>query len=79
MKWLKKMRQKRTATMKNAARLLLSILVVAAVSLCLAGCKGNGEHPSDEHPAQDTNDRPAEEHPAGEHPAGEHPAGEHPR
>ena len=56
--------------LKKVTNVLALMLMVAVISLCLAGCKSTDEHPSGEHPKG--------EHSTSEHPASEHPASEHP-
>ena len=56
--------------MNMVKKILALVLVAAAVSLSLAGCKDHKEHPTGDHPSKDT---PAQEHPASEHPMSEHP------
>lgn len=46
--------------MNRMREVLALMLTLAVISLGLAGCKHNGEHPSSEHPAS--------EHPTSEHP-----------
>ncbi len=47
--------------MKKMNKLLMLVLVIAALSVVGVGCQTNGDHPAKEHPAK--------EHPAKEHPA----------
>ena len=47
-------------TVKTVTNTLVLALIVAIISLCLAGCKSTHEHPSGEHP---TSEHPTSEHP----------------
>jgi hypothetical protein len=72
--------------MKKVRKVLALLLTVAVISLGLAGCKGESEHPTGEHPSSE---HPSSEHPsaedapnappAGEHPSSENPSSEHPQ
>ncbi|MHC4500503.1 MAG: hypothetical protein ACYS21_15495 [Planctomycetota bacterium] len=61
--------------MNKLRKIFVLLLIAAVVSLGLAGCKDNHEHPTGEHPSSEhpTEETPSEEHPSKEHPSGEHP------
>ena len=66
--------------MNKVKKVLVSVLIVAVVSLGLTGCKSGDEHPSSEHPSKETlsEEHPSKELPSSEHPSKETPSGEHP-
>ena len=51
--------------MKTVMKFFVLVLVTAAFSLAVAGCKSHDKHHGD--------------HPHGDHPKGDHPAGDHPK
>ena len=56
--------------MKTVMKLFVLVLVTAALSFAVAGCKSHDKHHGD-HPKGD--------HPKADHPKGDHPSGDHPK
>ena len=66
--------------MKTVMKLFVLVLVTAALSFAVAGCKSHdkhhGDHPKGEHA---NGDHPKGDHPKADHPKGDHPSGDHPK
>lgn len=68
--------------MNTLIKIVVMVLIAAGISLGMAGCKGDHDHPSGEEPSKQVSteeEHPSNEHPTEEAPPDEHPNDEHPQ